>query len=454
MAGRRRYSWAVEAARLERERARAAHWEARRREVERREAERRAHQQHLISRQQQAEQLNEELVYRVHELNGVLKEALSPSGWALDFETLKVPLTLPSFDPQGADRPAPAPRLEDFLPKPPGFWRQLLPGAQERHRQAVERARRLFEVKQAEHVDNEAKQIAWLHDAQRRHQEECQRVRAEVEKQHSEVDELRAGYLANDRDAVIEVLLQVLEKEELPSGLPQQVRVTLDPTERLLVLERELPSVAVIPTIGSYRWYKTRDEIQEVKRPERAVKAMYTTLVANIALRTLHIAFSADATNAVDVAVLNCFVDVINPATGKPDKPWLLSVRVTKEDFLSLDLSNVQPVLCLKRLRVLMSRSPHELEPVEPILTFNMVDARFVQGQSILDQLDQRKNIATLSAYEFEALVRDLFENMGHDTKQTRPSRDGGVDCVAFDRRPILGGKVVIQAKRYRRVWG
>jgi restriction system protein len=35
------------------------------------------------------------------------------------------------------------------------------------------------------------------------------------------------------------------------------------------------------------------------------------------------------------------------------------------------------------------------------------------------------------------------------DTKQTRPSRDGGVDCVAFDQRPMFGGKVVIQAKRY-----
>jgi restriction system protein len=101
-----------------------------------------------------------------------------------------------------------------------------------------------------------------------------------------------------------------------------------------------------------------------------------------------------------------------------------------------------------------MSRSPHELEPVEPILTFNMVDSRFVEGQPILDELDQRKNVATLSPYEFESLVRDLFQKMGHDTKQTRPSRDGGVDCVAFDTRPIVGGRVVIQAKRYRHVVG
>lgn len=36
----------------------------------------------------------------------------------------------------------------------------------------------------------------------------------------------------------------------------------------------------------------------------------------------------------------------------------------------------------------------------------------------------------------------------------TQLSQDGGVDVVAYDKRPILGGKVVIQAKRYRHTVG
>ena len=43
---------------------------------------------------------------------------------------------------------------------------------------------------------------------------------------------------------------------------------------------------------------------------------------------------------------------------------------------------------------------------------------------------------------------------MGLETKLTQASRDGGVDCVAFDPRPIFGGKVVIQAKRYKNTVG
>ena len=43
---------------------------------------------------------------------------------------------------------------------------------------------------------------------------------------------------------------------------------------------------------------------------------------------------------------------------------------------------------------------------------------------------------------------------MGLETPSTQASRDGGVDCVAYDPRPIFGGKVVIQAKRYKHTVG
>jgi restriction system protein len=40
------------------------------------------------------------------------------------------------------------------------------------------------------------------------------------------------------------------------------------------------------------------------------------------------------------------------------------------------------------------------------------------------------------------------------ESKLTRSSKDGGIDCVAFDQRPVVGGKVVIQAKRWKNTVG
>jgi len=59
-----------------------------------------------------------------------------------------------------------------------------------------------------------------------------------------------------------------------------------------------------------------------------------------------------------------------------------------------------------------------------------------------------------LTPNEFENLIRNGIQKVGFETRQTRPSREGGVDCVAYDPRPILGGKVVIQAKRYKNTVG
>src|SRR5262245_61050526 len=43
-----------------------------------------------------------------------------------------------------------------------------------------------------------------------------------------------------------------------------------------------------------------------------------------------------------------------------------------------------------------------------------------------------------LTSQQFESLIQNLFAQMGLETRQTRASRDGGVDCVAYDNRPIF----------------
>src|SRR6202040_2625622 len=67
---------------------------------------------------------------------------------------------------------------------------------------------------------------------------------------------------------------------------------------------------------------------------------------------------------------------------------------------------------------------------------------------------DDRTNLMDLSPTEFEELITNLFAKMGLETRLTQASRAGGVDCVAYDQRPILGGKVIIQAKRYKNTVG
>ncbi len=127
-----------------------------------------------------------------------------------------------------------------------------------------------------------------------------------------------------------------------------------------------------------------------------------------------------------------------------------MTLRTTRDVFLDRDFSRVDPEACLLNLSASLSKSPAELVPVRPVLDFNMVDPRFVEEADVLSGLDQRPNLMELKPAEFESLITNLFTKMGLESRMTQPSRDGGVDCVAFDNRAIFGGKVIIQAKRYK----
>ncbi len=154
------------------------------------------------------------------------------------------------------------------------------------------------------------------------------------------------------------------------------------------------------------------------------------------------------------MVTVSAFVEAIDPSTGQQVRPCLVSVRTTRNEFEKLDLRRVDPKACLKRLNATVSRSPSELVAVKPIIEFNMTDPRFIQENDVLSELDTRPNLMELTPGEFENLITNLFERMDLATRQTQASRDGGVDCVAFDMRPVVGGKIIIQAKRYKNTVG
>jgi restriction system protein len=154
------------------------------------------------------------------------------------------------------------------------------------------------------------------------------------------------------------------------------------------------------------------------------------------------------------VVCFNGFIRSLDPATGQDIQPHLVSVRTTKETFLGIDLRRVDKRVCLRNLGANVSHQPDEAQAVKPIVEFDMVDARFVDQSDLVSALSSVVNLMDLNPWQFEELVANLFGKMGLESKLTRSSRDGGVDCVAYDARPVLGGKVVIQAKRYRHTVG
>jgi restriction system protein len=408
---------------------------------------------YLEARQAEVDAMNGELESEVAELETLLAATLDVDDY-LDFETLKVEPEIPPFQPGSLDIREAQPTRDSFLPEPLSGVAKFVPGAKARHELAVAEGETRYVAAVAEHGEREKAREAALAKARADYDEDVAKMRAQAAAQNEEIDDFRRRFDASDPAAIVEYFSLVLDASSYPEEFPKSYRMALVPESKQLVVEYELPSLDAIPTDKQYRYVKARDAIDKTDRPQSWVKAMYSSVVAQTTIRTLHELFEADRQAKTDTVVFNGFVNTIDPATGKPTRPHLVTVRASRQAFLELDLRNVEPLACLKGLNAAVSKSPSELIPVRPILEFDMVDPRFIEESDVLGALDQRPNLMELSPGEFEALISNLFEKMGLETRQTQASRDGGVDCVAYDPRPIFGGKVVIQAKRYKHTVG
>jgi restriction system protein len=60
-------------------------------------------------------------------------------------------------------------------------------------------------------------------------------------------------------------------------------------------------------------------------------------------------------------------------------------------------------------------------------------------------------NLLDLDGYEFEQLLVRLCQEILEfdEVRRTRSRADGGIDLVAVNKTPFVGGRVAIQAKRY-----
>jgi restriction system protein len=394
---------------------------------------------------------NEQLEQQLAQLGAVLSDTLPVDNF-LDFEKLKESVDLPRFTPGPLAEAEDPPSPEAFFPPKPLLM--FLPGGRIGMRRRLTRQRPDSVLALEEHSLREADRSRRLKDAERAHEREITEIKRTLDLQHQEVEEFRRNFEAADPGALVSYFALVLEASSYPEGFPQQFKLAFVPESKQLVIEYFFPTIDIVPTNSAYKYARAQDTITTVQRSSAKCRLIYSNVLAQVTLRTLHELFEADRSEKIETIVFNGHVETIDRATGRVIKPCLITVRTTRTLFNSLDLHNVDPLACLKGLSASVSKSPSELVPVRPVLDFNMVDARFVEETDVLSDLDQRPNLMELTPSEFESLITNLFERMGLDTRLTRASRDGGVDCVAYDPRPVLGGKVVIQAKRYANTVG
>ena len=261
---------------------------------------------------------------------------------------------------------------------------------------------------------------------------------------------LLEGYKSGEKQSVIERLDFVLDNIELPGSVPHTWDIDFDEEQGIAVIDIGLPDVVHRPP------YKTVIlKSGAVKKPlnQTQRKELVPKVHPAILLRTAYEVFLSNFNETIDLLVLNGWVKFDDPATGINTKAYTASLMVEREQIVGLNLTKIDPVVAFNSLHGKSAGKLVEIIPIEPVLTLNRNDSRFVNAKEVLRGLGTETNLAAMDWQDFEHLIRELFEKefsgRGAEVKITQASRDRGVDAIVFDPDPIHGGKYVIQAKRY-----
>lgn len=431
--------------------------EAKQAEAAQKKAEREAKQAALDrkraeveAKKTQAERQTNELAERVDKLESILRTGLRRSA-EISSRTLKWSFAPRPFDPAVVGPPPIEPVWENYAPPPPTVLQSMF--ANKRYNARFHAARETYERAHASWrhvVQTHQQQVV---EAGHNHAREQEAERLRVEAHNRAVDEMAERCKQRVRDAVEGYLALVLKRMPRPASFPHKAEVIFDPRTEQVAVQFELPENSLIPKVRAYKYVQARDVLEPIDRPAKEIRELYRLVIAQIALLCIRDLFGSD--RAIKAVAFNGHVHHTNPATGKREYPCLISLNVDREKFEDLVLDQVRPDVCLRHLEARVSPHPYELEAIMPILDFDLTKYAFVQGMDAVSTLDSRPDLMDMDPTTFEHLIRQVFMAKGDfEGWTTTQSKDDGVDAVITNKTSLVGGLVVVQAKRYKTVIG
>ena len=362
----------------------------------------------LIAQTAVVDEKNADLATAIHRLENLLSDALAQDSF-IDLDSLKKTPRIPDFN-----RKRPARR--SYLPKPPSGFALLIPWKKKSYdRQYVSAEAKL---KQDRHDYDEALD---------KHQRRVAQERVEVEEHNQEIERYKQDLAAGEPKEIENYFTLVLEKSFYPSGFPKTAKSAYAVESNKLRIDFALPAIDVIPATKSYKYDRIRDEITQTAVSRKQSRLLYSSVLAQISLRTIHEVFTADRANKIDSIIFDGYVDGINPSTGQPGRFCLVALSITRQQFDSLDLRQVEPRACLNGLTGRVSSKPDQLLAVPPMTQDDYQEATVANGTDILyskQRTSQLESKVQTQNTQFTELERKLAARRDENAKLASTLRD------------------------------
>jgi restriction system protein len=382
----RAYSAALREAEAARKREQQAYARAQKASAaELKRLEKEASESHEASMAAEVECRNLELAAIEEELEGILAATLGVDDF-VDLNTLRVKAEHPPFHRQDLLKPSPPP-LPIVDPPKPGYAEPPAPRgllsflSRNSHEKAkasalakhqaelahwhdeIARNEDLRVAEAAAYEERERTRMARLEEEEHRYAADSARRNEEASAHNREVEELITNLGYGAPDAIEEYVEIVLSNAVYPKHFPISHDYSFDPSAAELRLTVAVIGPDQFPRVKAYKYVKTSDEITEIPFSAKACKDRYASAVHQVALRVPHEVFEADRRGLIATISIEVGTNGADPATGRSSFIPLVALAVSRDEFMKIELRNIQPAATLAHFGASISKNPFGLIP-------------------------------------------------------------------------------------------
>lgn len=296
---------------------------------------------------------------------------------------------------------------------------------------------RLEQEKECEKIFNQS--ILEFEKKEKFNKEEYEKQKQEFENNiNSKNDEIlkrKEKFLKGDAEEICVVLREYLDNKLKDISCDETYSINYNTATRSCIIQYNYYNFDCIPKfVKEFNVYLQEFRTIEVTEKDRVQK--YEEYIHRDALRIIDMVFSFDKENIKNV-VFNGYVNTLNPATGCDEDFVVLSVKVSQEEFLKINLEKVTPKLCLEAFNYRFVKNLSKIKAIVPFET-SMDNEKSILSLENID-LD-------MNGYEFEDISKELLMADGFINVQvTSSSGDFGADVIAYKNEV----KYAIQCKKY-----
>ena len=186
---------------------------------------------------------------------------------------------------------------------------------------------------------------------------------------NDKVADLKEKRRSGDPEAVTGIMNFVLRNIPFPDFVENTFSLSYDNMRRLFIVNYKLPSYSDLPRVKEYKYIASKQEIKETLYSEKDLKIKYENIIYSICFRIIKELYSQDKNNIKEI-VFNGFVEFLDKTTRNLTVKNILSLRGIKENFDSININNIDPILCFESLNGIVSKSldnPVDIDFIESL---------------------------------------------------------------------------------------